>query len=285
MALDHVVWVVEDLDAASIDFGSLGFTVAPGGEFARGGARNALIAFSDDTYLELFELARPLRRLVRTAHRAGLLERLDFLSPSRARFLAHAAGGPGLADIALISHDLDAVLRSLRGTAARYARAENQQRRQATGELVTWRMAVPHAPFLPFLIEPASGSPPRMPGGRFRCHANGAMGIDEVVVPVRDLENCASGLRALLGEPFDNARGWRYRAGSARLTWLVANNLATPVAGALEHRGERPAELRLRSSVSGDRRDWTSVELHGARLHLVAEASAHDADEPAGGHA
>src|SRR3954463_8340756 len=52
-AIDHIVILVHDLDAAVGDYSDLGFTVVPGGEHAGGASRNALVAFSDGSYLEL----------------------------------------------------------------------------------------------------------------------------------------------------------------------------------------------------------------------------------------
>ena len=52
-AIDHIVILVHDLEAAVRDYTALGFTVVPGGEHADGRSRNALIAFADGSYLEL----------------------------------------------------------------------------------------------------------------------------------------------------------------------------------------------------------------------------------------
>src|SRR5687767_15631793 len=59
MLLDHIVILVNDLEAASADYRSLGFTVTPGGEHADGNSRNALISFADGAYLELIAFKRP----------------------------------------------------------------------------------------------------------------------------------------------------------------------------------------------------------------------------------
>src|SRR6266508_5916702 len=52
-AIDHLVILVEDLDAASADYTALGFTVTLGGTHADGATHNALVVFADDSYLEL----------------------------------------------------------------------------------------------------------------------------------------------------------------------------------------------------------------------------------------
>ncbi len=254
LRLDHVVLVVEDLRAAEADFVALGFTIAAGGELARGAARNTLIAFADDTYLELFQLARPLRAVARFALRAGVLGGFARLSPSSARFLGHAARGEGLADLALLSCDLDADLRAIRARGARYARAENQRRRQSTGELITWRMAVPRRLALPFLIEPGIQSPLRAPGGSIRQHPNGVSGIAELIVPTHDLEGLAPEVRALLGEPAVTSRELQCVLGTTRLTWV---------------RLSCAGSLRLRTVRALETRSWSTVELHGVRIELT----------------
>ena len=54
MLLDHVVLFVDDLDDAVNIFSSHGFTVTPGG--INGPTHNALIAFENETYIELIAL-------------------------------------------------------------------------------------------------------------------------------------------------------------------------------------------------------------------------------------
>ena len=53
LLLDHLVLFVDDLPAAITRFES-GFTVTPGG--TNGSTHNALIVFSNDTYIELIAL-------------------------------------------------------------------------------------------------------------------------------------------------------------------------------------------------------------------------------------
>ena len=57
-AIDHIVILVNDLQAAIDDYAALGFSVAPGGTHADGATHNALIIFADDTYLELIAFLR-----------------------------------------------------------------------------------------------------------------------------------------------------------------------------------------------------------------------------------
>lgn len=58
-AIDHLVIVVPDLDAAIKTYRDLGFTVAAGGRHPGVGTDNALIAFRDSAYLELVGFHEP----------------------------------------------------------------------------------------------------------------------------------------------------------------------------------------------------------------------------------
>ncbi|HEV2067768.1 MAG TPA: VOC family protein, partial [Thermomicrobiales bacterium] len=57
--IDHVVVVARHLDRAIAGAERAGFTVVPGGEHAGGQSHNALIAFRDGTYIELFAFIDP----------------------------------------------------------------------------------------------------------------------------------------------------------------------------------------------------------------------------------
>ncbi len=50
--IDHIVIVVNNLDVASTQFETAGFTVTPGGSHPTG-TYNALIPFQDGSYFEL----------------------------------------------------------------------------------------------------------------------------------------------------------------------------------------------------------------------------------------
>jgi hypothetical protein len=59
---DHLVILVEALEAAVAGYEELGFRVSPGGEHADGLTRNALVPFADGTYLELVWFVDPADR-------------------------------------------------------------------------------------------------------------------------------------------------------------------------------------------------------------------------------
>ncbi|MBW2551150.1 MAG: VOC family protein [Deltaproteobacteria bacterium] len=83
LVMDHVIILVDDLEAASADFEALGFTVTPGGEHGEGLSHNALIHFADGTFFELLAFKRGWRASVlRSLYRAGAL---GFVARSRRR--------------------------------------------------------------------------------------------------------------------------------------------------------------------------------------------------------
>ena len=57
--LDHLVILAEKLEDAVAGYEELGFRVTPGGEHADGLTRNALVPFTDGTYLGLVAFVDP----------------------------------------------------------------------------------------------------------------------------------------------------------------------------------------------------------------------------------
>ena len=64
LSLDHIVILVDELEAAITHYEALGFTVQRGGTHADGATHNALVGFADGSYLELiaFLLREPKHR-------------------------------------------------------------------------------------------------------------------------------------------------------------------------------------------------------------------------------
>ena len=98
--LDHVVIAVRDLAGASADFRSLGFTVVRGGTHPGGWTHNALIAFSDGSYLELLA---PTDVAFLT----------DEEAVSARNFLFALTGDEGCVGLSLTTDDLNAAVTSM----------------------------------------------------------------------------------------------------------------------------------------------------------------------------
>src|SRR5262245_23920283 len=129
-AIDHIVILVNDLAAASADYAAIGFTVTPGGEHTGGATHNALIAFADDTYLELiaFKRAEPGHRWWR-----------------------HAALGEGLVDFALLPSATADDIAAARERGVAYAGPADGGRLRPDGQQIAWQLGMPPTPDLPFL--------------------------------------------------------------------------------------------------------------------------------------
>jgi glyoxalase-like protein len=163
--LDHVVFVVRDLQAAVDDHRRRGFTVTPGGEHADGVTHNALVGFADGSYLELVAFRDLGRSLTH-------------------RWWHVAADGGGFADFALLSDNITADIAAL----GELVKGPPKQggRIRPDGVELKWRTADLKAP-LPFVIEDLTARELRVPGGAAAEHANGATGIASVVVGAIDI--------------------------------------------------------------------------------------------------
>ena len=115
--MDHVVIVVKNLDDAVSDFKKLGFTVILGGKHADDFDHNALIPFSDGSYIELYSpvqasMSSQLQDLKKQ-------NKLDFftsnLNAIKARFVDHIASGEGLMDYAISAPHLNSSLANMMG--------------------------------------------------------------------------------------------------------------------------------------------------------------------------
>lgn len=122
--IDHVVVVVKHLDAAVDGTQRAGFAVVPGGKHAGGQSRNALIAFRDGTYVELFAFIDPARESTQ-----ALWTRLW--------------QGGDLADVALLSVSLDDDLAAIATRGVHYPDSTDLGRLRPDGERLAWRMSVP----------------------------------------------------------------------------------------------------------------------------------------------
>jgi hypothetical protein len=163
--LDHVVFVVLDLEAAVSEHAQRGFTVTPGGEHAGGLTHNALVGFQDGSYLELIAFHD-----IAAAH-------------GKHSWAPVAERGGGWADFALLSNDLRQDVAALGDLPARPP--EDGGRTRPDGLGIAWRVARLRRP-LPFLIEDLTARELRVPGGDAAKHANKTSRIAGVVLGATD---------------------------------------------------------------------------------------------------
>jgi catechol 2,3-dioxygenase-like lactoylglutathione lyase family enzyme len=189
LKLDHVVIAVDDLDKAIQDYRSLGFTVIPGGVHANRATHNALIAFSDGTYIELLA----------TTGDAPLPNMIDF-----SRMLQD---GEGLAGFALSTQDIEPEARRLQqeGFAVSSVTEGSRIKDRRTME---WKLALIEDGFAPFLIQDTTPREWRVPDDPAAItHQNRAVGIPAVEYVVRDMDVAVSHFTHLLALPVPDSPG------------------------------------------------------------------------------
>ncbi len=160
--LDHVIIGVPDLDAAMADYRALGFAVNYGGRHASGATHNALICFSDGTYLELLaptgEAAQPGTNV----------------SPMMNM-------GEGLVGYALLSLDFATDIEALRAKGVNVSAVNDGGRTRSDGVELRWRGALIDGGGSPFLIEDVTARNLRvLDDAATVTHANGVTGIAQL---------------------------------------------------------------------------------------------------------
>lgn len=180
--LDHAVIAVHDLDAAIQDYHRLGFTVVQGGTHANHATRNALITFSNGTYLELLA----------ATHQPPLPGLIDF------SILLQQ--GEGLVGFALRSNDLDMEAARLRADGFAVNEVIPGERRRADGTLVRWKLALLNDGFAPFLIQDITPQERRISTNpSATTHANAIRGLCGVEIAVHDLPEARTWYARLFG--------------------------------------------------------------------------------------
>ena len=177
MQFDHVVLVVDDLEHAVSAFSNEGFNVVSGG--INGPTHNAIIAFSDATYIELIALrSKIVRRLFQCAHALGLLRlrgriRRDFNN----RLMSWFGSKEGLMDLCIRTEHLDALLQGSQDLGDDFTSSVPFTRTRPDGVRVMWRLMGACDLAAPFFIEDITERVLRIPDSEAQSHPNGALGI------------------------------------------------------------------------------------------------------------
>jgi hypothetical protein len=245
--LDHLVVLVHDLDLASADYESLGFTVTPGGEHADGLTRNALVPFEDGSYFEL----------------------VSFLDPDDPadnfwgwrRFLPYE----GPIDYCAASDDLDSDAGRLGSLDFFVDGPDEGGRRLPDGGEIRWRNARirQEGRLLPFLIEDLTPRELRVPGGAAASHPNGATGVSRLEISAPDARRAVSQLSALAD----------VTSGMETLVRL-GDCVLSPVAMEMgDVKGPGPSAVELVGAEPGVSRRLDPVLAHGVGIRLRPSAS------------
>ena len=180
MLLDHLVLFVDDLTTAITRFESKGFTVTRGG--TNGPTHNALIVFSNDTYIELIALQSSRARLVmRSLRHVGVLAMRRWLKRDlQTRLLDWMSGPQGLIDLCLRGTELNDISHLSPLSGIGLTDPVQFKRHRPDGLVVQWTLRGANERRQPFFIQDVTPIDYRIPAGDVRIHPNGAVGISEV---------------------------------------------------------------------------------------------------------
>ena len=243
LLFDHAVIAVADLEVAMSDYASLGFTARFGGEHPGRSTHNALVYFSAGNYLELI------------AERPDLPPTCD----ARENWVRDALQeGRALLTYALRSEDLEQTVAACAQRGFKLDGPYDGARNRPDGARVAWRGATTPNPFLPFLIEDVSPRELRISEAMADVrHANGARGVQQVVLLAADVVAVAAAYEPLLGQTARQANGEaQFSLGSTGIlirspesdrerTYLGG---AAAIPYALTLRGDPPLELDVTKS-------------------------------------
>lgn len=243
-SIDHIVILVDDLAMASADYAALGFTVTPGGEHVGGDTHNALVAFADDSYLEIIAFKRP--------------------APGH-RWWDKTSTGGGLVDFALLPGAIEQDIAVARERGAAYVGPTPGGRLRPDGQQVSWQIGAPPTADLPFLCGDVTPRALRVPTGAVRQHANGVSGVASLTIAVADLAASAARYRALLG---GDEAGPVFTLGTA--TIRLAGPDDDTIRERLAQRGEGLHALALRTGAAASAGPLDLGRTHGAAIELVA---------------
>ena len=180
MLLDHLVLFVGDLTTAITRFESKGFTVTPGG--TNGPTHNALIVFSNETYIELIALQSSRARfMMRSLRPIGVLALRRWLKRDlQTRLLDWMSGPQGLVDLCFRGTELNEISHSSPLSGIGLTDPVQFKRHRPDGLVVQWTLRGANNRRQPFFIQDATPIDYRIPAGDVRTHPNGALGISEV---------------------------------------------------------------------------------------------------------
>ena len=260
MRFDHAIIAVINLEEASADFEALGFTVIYGGEHGGGLTHNALISFTDGSYIEIMAPTDP-----------GLLQ--DPPEPRPGNYLFMFDAGEGYSGFCLHTDELDEVVERVRNLGIEIADPASGGRLRTDGVQLAWRAAFPLGSVSPFFM---TDDTPRKLRVRtepdLTTHANGALGITRVLSLVSSLDEGVAryssllGVQASRGEPLEGAETARFEVGGFEAVIAAPVDPSSPMGQALDHRGEGLFQIEVTVDQSSDA---FSLVSHGARIDLV----------------
>jgi hypothetical protein len=230
--IDHLVVVVNDLQQAAKDYEQLGFTVVPGGRHPVG-SHNALVSFSDGSYIELIAFYR---------------EAVEH------RWWHPLQKGERLVDFCWQTDDLEGDTAKLRAAGVTINPPVPWSRTRPDGYELKWLLSLAtgnHRGVAPFLIQDLTPREERIPQ-RFE-HSNGATGIGPVTIAVSELSTIADWYKTVSeeGEQFESGalggEGVRFKIGPHSVQYVMPVSPQSPLIDWLRTYGPSPYSAVLRS--------------------------------------
>jgi catechol 2,3-dioxygenase-like lactoylglutathione lyase family enzyme len=253
-AIDHIVVVVPDLEAAIAAYGDAGFTVVRGGRHNNIGTHNALIAFADGSYIELIAFLNPV--------------------PGHPWYRALQSRG-GLVDFCMQTDDLESDVAALRAAGAAIGDPSPMTRDRPDGYRLSWVLAIPQPPFsgqVPFLIRDETPRDERVP--RERSHRNGVTGLRRVTLAVENPGETSRYYARVLGRPAGprrrpdlKASGSVFAVGPHEIELIAPRSERSPLADWLKARGPSPYSATLCAGASAPNPDANQA-LRSARINI-----------------
>ena len=254
-AIDHIVIVTRDLDAAVVSYRRLGFTVVPGGRHSVA-THNALIALGDGAYVELIAFLEPDAR---QAH----------------RWWRPLQQGGGLVDFCAGTNDFAGDVAALRRAGVEVDEPREQTRTRPDGYLLRWTLASPcdgYRGLVPFLIADETPRRERVPTAT--AHANRVTGLGSLTIAVTDPVDVTRWYSTALGQSGIERRrddlaavGHQFSIGPHALELVTPERDDSPVAAFLRQRGPGLYAATL-TTTTGTGRWLPERASQGARLYL-----------------
>lgn len=202
---DHLVIFVADLETAIQDFNGLGFSVARGG--SHGLTENALVLFSNQTYIELLALKpawkNPLARLLNWLGIPRWLYRQKGNIYCRLIGWVNADAGP--VDWCLRTQNLPAMLDHWERAGHRVLEPEHFSRQQIDAGELHWRLGGADNPDLPILLEDITPLHQRLIPVNDDIHANRATRLLEMRIRVTDKAQAYMAVSQALASDLSNS--------------------------------------------------------------------------------
>ncbi|WOO38123.1 VOC family protein [Anaerocolumna sp. AGMB13020] len=211
--LGHVLIKTNDFREAVKDFEKLGFTVTFGSCEEK--ATNALIYFSDESFLELYDAnmgkLKPLVPFILNI--AGLFDK------ARAdRYRNYTSSGEGVNEYALDSNpksDFHNNVQELRNRGYEISKNYSLKRIDLAGNELHWEMALSKDWHLPFFM---SAYEPELPKDRRQLtHENGAVGIKRLAIAVDNLSHYEEKYNQIFGQGVKLGKGIFYHLGKQEI--------------------------------------------------------------------